>query len=72
MLFFSAKDAVRNDKIAELLEARQAHDVRELDKALNEFRGLHQQPSQRREWDLYDPDAKKKDKPARVSDDDPR
>ncbi len=70
--FFSAKDAVRNDKIAELLEARQAHDVRELDKALNEFRSLHQQPSQRREWDLYDPDSKLKDKPARVSDDDPR
>jgi vacuolar-type H+-ATPase subunit I/STV1 len=39
---------------------------------LNEFRALHQQPSSRREWDLYDPDALKKDRPARVSDDDPR
>ena len=39
---------------------------------MNDFRAMHQQPSMRREWDLYDPDAKKKDKPARVSDDDPR
>lgn len=67
-----ASDAIRNDKISEMLESRQAHDVRELDQALNEFRSLHQQPGSRREWDLYDPDALKKDKPARVSDDDPR
>lgn len=67
-----ASDAVRNDKIAELLEKRQDHDIRELNSALNEFRGLHQQPNQRREFDLYDPDGLKKDKPARVSDDDPR
>merc|ERR1711893_196133 len=67
-----AADAVRNDKIAQLLERRQEHDMQELDKALNEFRELHQQPNSRREWDLYDPDALKKDKPARVSDDDPR
>ena len=33
---------------------------------------LHQQPDSRREFDLYDPDALRKDKPARVSDDDPR
>ena len=71
-LWILALDAIRNDKIAELLEARQQHDIRELDKALNEFRALHQQPSGRREWDLYDPDYLKKDKPARVSDDDPR
>lgn len=67
-----ASDAVRNDMIAELLQKRQEHDMRELNGALNEFRFLHQQPSQRREWDLYDPDHLKKDKPARVSDDDPR
>jgi len=67
-----AADAIRNDKISELLEQRQQHDIRELNHALNEFRSLHQQPDARREWDLYDPDSKKKDKPARVSDDDPR
>ena len=67
-----ASDAVRADMIAELLQKRQEHDIRELNIALNEFRMLHQQPASRREWDLYDPDALKKDRPARVSDDDPR
>lgn len=69
---FPAADAVRNDKIACLLQRRQEADIRALNKALNEFRALHQQPCSRREWDLYDPDHLKKDKPARVSDDDPR
>lgn len=67
-----ASDAKRYDMIAELLERRQEQDMRELNAALNEFRMLHQQPSSRREWDLYDPDRLKKDRPARVSDDDPR
>lgn len=67
-----AKDAIRNDKISQMLEARQNHDNVELNKALNEFRELHQQPSNRREFDLYDPEYLLKDKPARVSDDDPR
>lgn len=39
---------------------------------MNDFRSLHQQPDGRREFDLYDPDYLKKDKPARVCDDDPR
>lgn len=46
--------------------------MRELNRAMNEFRMMHQQPDSRREFDLYDPDYLKKDKPARVSDDDPR
>lgn len=67
-----AADAVRHDKIADLLTKRQENDSRELNKAVNEFRALHQQPDSRREFDIYDPDYLKKDKPARVSDDDPR
>jgi hypothetical protein len=67
-----AADAVRNDKIASMLNKRQEQDIRELNHALNEFRGMHQNPDSRREFDLYDPDGLKKDKPARVSDDDPR
>ena len=55
-----------------MLGKRQDHDQRDISKAVDEFRKLHQQSSDRREWDLYDPDAKKKDKPARVTDDDPR
>lgn len=67
-----AADAIRADRIAELLQRRQEYDIRQLNIALNEFRALHQQPSGRREWDLNDPDSLKKDCPARVSDDDPR
>ena len=68
----AAADMTRNDKIATLLQKRQEHDIRELNKAVNEFRHSHQQPDGRREFDLNDPDSLKKDKPARVSDDDPR
>ncbi|CAF1565588.1 unnamed protein product [Rotaria magnacalcarata] len=67
-----AKDSIRNDTIAQLLERRQQFDERENIRALNEFRALHQQPDAQREWDLNDPDYLKKDMPARVSDDDPR
>jgi len=67
-----AADASRNDKITCMLDKRQEHDIRALNEAVNEFRALHQQPSSRREFDLYDPDYLKKDKPARVHDDDPR
>ncbi|KAL7060771.1 hypothetical protein AAHC03_09240 [Spirometra sp. Aus1] len=67
-----AHDAERFDRIAVLCEQRQRKDMRKLDQALNEFRFLHQQPQSRREFDLYDPDALKKDRPARVTDDDPR
>lgn len=67
-----AADMTRNDKIAALLQKRQEHDIHELNKAVNEFRHSHQQPDGRREFDLNDPDSLKKDKPARVSDDDPR
>ena len=55
-----------------MFERRQQQDVRALNQAMNDFRALHQQPDSRREFDLYDPDYLKKDKPARVSDDDPR
>ncbi len=65
-------DMVRNDKIGVLLDRRQEHDEFEIKRAINEFRSLHQQPDARREWDLQDPESLKKDKPARVNDDDPR
>lgn len=65
-------DLVRNDKIVMMLEKRQEQDIRNLNKAVNDFRSQYQKPDSRKEFDLYDPDGKKKDKPARVSDDDPR
>jgi len=67
-----AADAVRADKIGVLLEQRQNNDQRNINMAENAYRFLNQKPDGRREWDLYDPDSKLKDKPARVADDDPR
>ena len=61
-----------NDRICVLLQKRQEQDVKALEKSINEFRKEHQRPEDRREFDIYDPDGKKKDTPARVSDDDPR
>jgi len=66
------RDMVRNDNIAVLLGQREAKDVRSLNKCVNDFRVRYQQPETRREYDLYDPNSKKKDQPARISDDDPR
>lgn len=43
-----AKDSLRNDTIAQLLQRRQEYDERENNRALNEFRALHQQPSAQR------------------------
>lgn len=70
--FLKDADALRNAKIGELLEMRQKNDIKEMNQNLNDFRQLHQQPFNRREFDLYDPEGLKKDKPSRVSDDDPR
>ncbi len=43
-----------------------------LPQSLNQFRKEHQRIQDRREFDLYDPDSKMKDLPARVSDEDHR
>lgn len=65
-------DRQRCDKIAMMLEQRESQIARDLDKAVLQFREQHQQPETRREYDLYDPDALKKERPARVGDHDPR
>ncbi|XP_018419579.1 PREDICTED: RIB43A-like with coiled-coils protein 2 [Nanorana parkeri] len=63
---------VQNDKITCLLDERQKKDIRNLNKAINEFRLCFQKKEDRREFDLYDPQAFKNDLPARVSDNDTR
>ncbi|XP_018424640.1 PREDICTED: RIB43A-like with coiled-coils protein 2 [Nanorana parkeri] len=65
-------DRQQYDKIAQMLEQREHEIARDLDKGVQKFREGQQQPETRREFDLYDPDALKKDRPARVSDHDPR
>ncbi|VUZ38971.1 unnamed protein product, partial [Hymenolepis diminuta] len=67
-----AKEAERNDKLAMQMERRLTQNQRKLNRAINEYRLQHQQPISRREFDLNDPDALKKELPARISDDDPR
>lgn len=66
------RDMIRNDKTTVLLQQRQENDIRNLNKAVNDFRVRYQQPETRREFDLNDPNLLKKEQPARISDDDPR
>ncbi|XP_040271568.1 RIB43A-like with coiled-coils protein 2 [Bufo bufo] len=63
---------VQNDKVLCLLDQREKDDIRNLNQAINEFQLQFQKKEDRREFDLYDPLALKKDLPPRLSDDDPR
>jgi len=65
-------EMIKNAQICTLLDDRQKNDTKKLNEQLNKFRLEQQAAPSRREFDLYDPESKKKDKPARVSDDDPR
>ncbi|PKK30076.1 RIB43A domain with coiled-coils 2 [Columba livia] len=67
-----ANEMKQNDKIMCMLEERQKNDIKNINKAINEFQKNFQKPETRREFDLSDPQALKKDRPARLSDDDPR
>ncbi|NXC35369.1 RIBC2 protein, partial [Campylorhamphus procurvoides] len=66
-----ANDMKRNDRLMCLLEDQQKNEIKDMNKALREFQ-KNQTPETRREFDLNDPEALKKDRPARVSDTDPR
>ncbi|XP_008488481.1 RIB43A-like with coiled-coils protein 2 [Calypte anna] len=67
-----ANEMKRNDKIMCMLEEKQKNEIRNINKAISEFQKNFQKPETRRDFDLSDPQALKKDKPARVSDHDPR
>ncbi|XP_038231917.1 RIB43A-like with coiled-coils protein 2 isoform X1 [Dermochelys coriacea] len=67
-----AGEMTQNDKIICMLEGRQKQDIKNLNKAVTEFQQNFQKPETRREFDLSDPQALKKDTPARLSDNDPR
>uniref|UniRef100_A0A8D0ELS1 RIB43A domain with coiled-coils 2 n=1 Tax=Strix occidentalis caurina TaxID=311401 RepID=A0A8D0ELS1_STROC len=62
----------KNDKIMCMLERQQKNYIRNINKAISEFQKNFQKPETRREFDLSDPEALKKDRPARLSDDDPQ
>ncbi|KAM8974529.1 RIB43A-like with coiled-coils protein 2 [Pelodytes ibericus] len=63
---------IQHDKIACLLDERQKDDIKILNKAIDEFRLCFQKKEDRKEYDLYDPQALKKDLPSRLYDEDPR
>ncbi|XP_053487401.1 RIB43A-like with coiled-coils protein 2 isoform X2 [Ictalurus furcatus] len=61
-----ADDLIRTDCTARLLESRQKQDERLLAEAIDNFRQQFQQPSSRREFDLNDPEALKKQEGVRI------
>ncbi|XP_030050118.1 RIB43A-like with coiled-coils protein 1 [Microcaecilia unicolor] len=65
-------ERVECDKVVQMMEERERQHRRDVHQAMEEFRERLQQPDTRHEFDLYDPDGLRKDKPARVCDDDPR
>uniref|UniRef100_A0A4W3H4C8 RIB43A-like with coiled-coils protein 1 n=1 Tax=Callorhinchus milii TaxID=7868 RepID=A0A4W3H4C8_CALMI len=65
-------DTLRYAQTAELLEKQEGERRRRLNEELNRYREREQAFENRREFDLNDPEALKKDKPARVCDMDPR
>ncbi|XP_059805639.1 RIB43A-like with coiled-coils protein 1 [Hypanus sabinus] len=65
-------ERLRQDVTAQLLEAQELERVRQLNEQLVTYRTHYQRPEDRRDFDLYDPEGLKKDRPARVSQDDPR
>ncbi|KFO79155.1 RIB43A-like with coiled-coils protein 2, partial [Cuculus canorus] len=67
-----ANEMKQNDKIMCMLEEQQKSAIRNINKDINEFRKNFQKPETRREFDLSDPQALKKDRAARLSDNDPR
>lgn len=71
---FAALDADRKEcnMVALMLEQRENKKVRDINKAVQKFRDVHQQTESRRDFDLYDPEILKKDRPTRVCDEDPR
>lgn len=62
----------QNDKMMCMLEEQQKRNIRNINKAVSDFQKNFQKPETRREFDLSDPQALKKDRPARLSDNDPR
>ncbi|CAM9953093.1 unnamed protein product [Bubo scandiacus] len=67
-----ANEMKKNDKIMCMLERQQKNYIRNINKAISEFQKNFQKPETRREFDLSDPEALKKDRPARLSDNDPQ
>lgn len=67
-----AEEMQRNLEIADARENELREQKRQAEIELNDYRKKCQQPQQCNDFDLYDPEGKKKSLPARVDDNDPR
>lgn len=62
-----AAEMNRQDKVVEVMQERQEKDAKQLKKELTDYWKENQRMQDRKEFDLNDPDYKKKGLPARVS-----
>lgn len=69
---FLAAEMKHNDKVMCIMNDREQRHRKQLCRAINDFQQNFQKPETRREFDLSDPLALKKELPARVSDSDVR
>jgi hypothetical protein len=61
-----------NNEILQMMDEKVKMEKRSKLVEINQYRDQYQKINQRRDFDLYDPMALRKDLPARISDDDPR
>ncbi|KAI5640255.1 RIB43A domain-containing protein [Phthorimaea operculella] len=66
-----AKQMIKDSEVALVLEAREKQERQRIGAEIDIFRQKYQRPQDRREFDLNDPDALKKQLPPRASDGDP-
>ncbi|GLV36089.1 uncharacterized protein CBL_01853 [Carabus blaptoides fortunei] len=67
-----AEQRIRDAEFAMSLERKEREERKRINQEINEFRQVYQKAQDRREFDLYDPEAFKKSLPTRLDDDDPR
>ncbi|XP_037976559.2 RIB43A-like with coiled-coils protein 2 [Plutella xylostella] len=66
-----AQQMIKDSNLAVVLEAREMEERRRIGLEIDEYRVRYQRPEDRREFDLNDPDALKKQLPPRAGDDMP-
>lgn len=66
------ENLIKADQIAVAFEAKEREERQKIQLEINKYRQNYQRPEDRREFDLNDPNYKKKLLPARVDDNDPR
>ncbi|GIY37093.1 RIB43A-like with coiled-coils protein 1 [Caerostris darwini] len=66
-----ADEAKRLSDLAELMEKQKQEEIVEKNRKVDEYRTQEQRPEYRKEFDLYDPNRLKKERPPRISADEP-